>query len=125
MADWTRCTIKIDLGLDADDDERAAMTRNLRHDLLALNEVEHVESAAAAAPPGSKSAGIDLQSLMVTLVSSGGAVTVLIGMLQNWLTRREKASMTLEMGGDKLTITGVSSDDERKLVENWIRRHRT
>jgi hypothetical protein len=52
MQEDTRCTINIDAGSDADDEERVDLTRRLRKELLTLSEVERVESAAFAASPG-------------------------------------------------------------------------
>ena len=123
--DVTRCTISIDAGSDADEEERVDLTRHLRQGLLTLSEVERVESASIAAPPGSKAVPIDLQSIIVTLAASGGVLTTLIGFIQSWLTRREKGSVTVEIGGDKLTIVGPSSDAESRLIRDWVNRHKT
>lgn len=121
--DSSDAAIRIVLGSDSDD-ERDNLTRSLREELLTLREVERVESARVAPPPGSKSAGIDFQTIIVTLAASGGVLTTLIGCVQAWLTRRDRSSVTLEIGGDKLTITGASSDAERRLVDAWVGRHK-
>jgi hypothetical protein len=125
LDDATRCTLNIDNGPDRDDEELVDLTRRLRKDLLTLDGVERAESPVIADIPGSKSAGIDLQTIIVTLAASGGVLTTLIGLIQQWLTRRERASVTLEIGGDKLTITGASSETERRLVDEWVGRHRS
>jgi hypothetical protein len=115
--------VRIDAGSSCEDEEAVHLIRSLRRELVALPEIERVESATSAPPLGSKSLGIDLQSLLVTLAASGGVLTTFIGAVQAWLTRREKSSVTLEIGGDKLTITGASSESERRLVDSWVRRH--
>lgn len=120
----TYFTLNIEGGPDADDEERLELGRRLRSELLALSEVESIESPAASAAPRSKAAGADWQTLMVTLAASGGVLTTLIGTIQSWLTRQDKASVTLEMGGDKLVITGASSEVQRRLVDDWVRRHK-
>lgn len=117
------CAVRVDPGFDSDEEERVDLTSHLHRELLTLEELVNVEPAVVAAMPGSKSAGIDLQSLIVTLAASGGVLTTLIGFIQNWVSRREKASVILEVGGDKLTITGASSETERRLVDNWVSRH--
>lgn len=121
----TFCTIKIDSGSEVSDEERLKLQRNLRKDLLVFSDVQHAEAAFASAPVGAKSSGIDLQSLVVTLAASGGVITTMIGVMQSWLSRREKTSVILEIGGDKLTITGASSDGERRLIEDWVSRHKS
>jgi len=122
--DPNRFILNIEGGPDSDDQERLELARRLRSELLALSEVEGIESPAALAAPRSKAAGVDWQTLIVTLAASGGVLTSLIGTIQSWLTRQEKASVTLEMGGDKLVITGASSEVQRSLVDDWVRRHK-
>ena len=119
-----RFTLKIDAGVDSDDQERIELSRRLRRELLSLTEVESVDAVPTPAAPRSKAAAIDWQTLIVTLVASGGVLTTLIGTVQSWLTRQEKASVTLEIGGDKLVITGASSEAQQRLVNDWIRRHK-
>lgn len=122
--DVTRCTIRIDTG-SGDGEERTALYRRFRTEILKLGEVERVESEVVAAPRGSKSSGLDLQTLILTMAASGGVLTTLIGFIQAWLTRRAKATVTIEIGGDKLTITGASSEAERRLIDSWMNRHKS
>jgi hypothetical protein len=73
--------------------------------------------AKAGAPP-------DLNTILLTLAGAGGVLTTIIGVLQSWLTRHEKRSVTLEIDGDKIEITGISSEEQKRLADAWIRRHR-
>jgi hypothetical protein len=116
--------LNIASGPDSDDEEKAQLTRQLRNRLLELNELERVEAPAAPAQPGAKSVPIDWQTLIVTLAASGGVLTTLIGVVQSWLTRQDRASVTLEVSGDKLTISGASSETQRRLVQDWVKRHK-
>jgi len=124
----SRFTVSITAGPDADDEERIELGRRLRVELLALNEVETADPSAALPASGNdfrdKAALIDWQTLVVTLAASGGVLTTLISTVQTWLTRQERTSVTLEIGGDKLVITGASSESQRHLVNAWIRRHK-
>lgn len=117
--------IHIDALADSDSDELAKLTRGLRKELEASGELERVEPGIVTAPPDSKFAGGDLQSLIVTLAASGGVLTTLIGLVQSFVTRREKASVTLEINGDKIVITSASPETERLLAEDWIARHKS
>lgn len=116
--------LNIEPGPDSDDQEQVELTRQLRKRLLELNELERVESPAAPAQAGAKAVPIDWQTLIVTLAASGGVLTSLIGVVQSWLTRQDRASVTLELGGDKLTITGASSETQKRLVEDWVKRRK-
>ncbi len=118
-------TLKIDVGAGADEAERVELARHLRQTLLELNEVESIESSSAPAPQLSKAVGaIDWQTLLVTLAASGGVLTALINTAQTWLSRHQQASITVKLGGDELVMTGASSADQRRLMNEWLRRHK-
>jgi hypothetical protein len=116
-------SLKVEAGPDADTEEHHNLVRRLRKELLALTELASVEAPPAPPVPQSKAAGIDWQTLIVTLAASGGVLTSLISMLKGWLVRQEQTSITLEIDGDKLIVTGASSAAEKRLVNDWIRRH--
>ena len=89
-------------------------------------DVEKVEVAKSGnAPEGTKGVP-DVPawgSLLVTLVTSSGVIPSLIGTVQSWLKRDEGRSVTLEIGGDKLQVTGISSDEQRELINTWLKAH--
>ena len=111
--------------IESDEEELTQLMRRLRRELSDLPDVERLESPKAPAPSRSKTPGIDWQALIITLAASGGVLTSLINTVQSWLTRHERTSVTLEIGGDKLVLTGVSPESERRLVSDWISRHAT
>ncbi len=121
----TRLVLNIDAGPEADAEELAELTRQLREDLLHLD-VETVDLAhAGEAPTGTKAVDpVTAGTLLVTLAASGGVLTTLINALQSWLTRHERRGVTLEIGGDKLDVTGISSEEQQRLIDAWLSRHR-
>jgi hypothetical protein len=120
--DLSRFTLNLETDLDTDEQGRIDLIRRLRKELLQLREVESVESPSITTVPGSKAAGVDWQTLLVTVAASGGLLTTLLGTVQTWLTRHERVSVTLEIGGDKLAITGASDKVPRRLIKEWIDR---
>jgi hypothetical protein len=40
-----------------------------------------------------------------------------------WLGRQRARSVKLTLDGDTLELTGVSSDEQDRLVDQWIARH--
>ena len=124
-SDQIRLQLNIDADQEPDVEELAYLTRQLREDLLHLD-VETVDLARAGeAPTGTKAVDpVTAGTLLVTLAASGGVITTLINALQSWLTRHERRSLTLEMGGDKLEVTGVSSEEQQRLIEAWLSRQR-
>jgi hypothetical protein len=103
---------------DSDDEERAELTTRLRADLEAYDlEVAHPE---AAAPPGSKGAGVEWAQLVVSLA---GTMPAMVAALQGWLGRHRGATVSLEIDGDTLTLEDASEADQRRLVETFLARH--
>jgi hypothetical protein len=48
----------------------------------------------------------------------------MIGMLQMWLSRHDRASVTVESGGEKFTLTGTLSSEQERMVEAFLNRHK-
>lgn len=122
-------TIHLLLSLDAkpedDDKDLARLTEQLREDITELD-VEDVHLVhAGEAPERAKADGsIAWGTLLVALAASGGVLTTLINVLQSWLTRHERRSITVEIGGDKLEVTNISSEEQQRLINAWLSRHR-
>ena len=120
----TQLMLTLDAGPEADDEELAELTRQLREELLELD-VETVDLVRAGKVPEKAKAGdpVTWGALLVALVASGGVLTTLINTLQSWLTRHERRSVILEMDGDKLEVSGVSSEEQQRLINTWLSRH--
>jgi hypothetical protein len=120
----TQLTLNLDAGPDTDTEELAELTQQLRGELLELN-VEAVDLARAGEAPERAKAGdpVTWGALLVALTASGGVLITLINTLQSWLTRHERRSVTLEIDGDKLEVTGISSEEQQRLINTWLSRH--
>jgi hypothetical protein len=120
----TQLMLNINAGPETDEEELAELTRQLREELLELD-VEAVGLVRAGEAPERAKAGdpVTWGALLVALVASGGVLTTLINTLQSWLTRHERRSVTLEIGGDKLEVTGISSEEQQRLINTWLSRH--
>jgi hypothetical protein len=103
------------------------LSRQLRQNINKLD-VEKVDFVKAGeAPKGAKAGDIVAwSSLLVSLAAaagSGGVLPTLINGVQSWLSRhRENRSITIEMGGDKLEVAGISSEEQRRLIDAWLNR---
>ena len=104
------------------------ITHNLRDELTEIDIIEKVDlvTKEGKAPEGSKAGAevIALGSLLVTLGTSAvsNAIPNLANTLQSWLTRHERRKISLEIGGDKIEVTGVSDEQQQQLIESWISR---
>jgi hypothetical protein len=114
---------------DIDLEELERNTQNLHDELNELDVIEKVNfvTKGEQAPDGSKSGGevVALGSLVATLAASAGSAFIpsLANTLQSWLTRHEKRKITLEIGGDKIEVTGTSDQEQQKLIDTWISNH--
>jgi hypothetical protein len=115
--------IQVAVGPDADAEEVAASTEQLRRELLDLD-VEAVERPTAGAPPpGAK--GIELAALgtLVVTVAQSQLLTGVVAGVRAWLAGSPQRSIKLELDGDTLELGGLSSREQRRLTDEWLRRH--
>lgn len=117
----SRLKLRIDAGSGSDAEEVAQFSQRLRREIQQLD-VEAVDLVReGTAPAGAKGDPVTLGTLAVTLAPV--ALTSLFGLLQTWLARHDKATVTIEMGNDKLTLTGSPSKEQRQVIEAALQRH--
>jgi len=111
---------------EADEEDLAVLTQRLCNELSELD-LDSVKIASAGEVPAGAKAGDPFTwgQLLLTLAASGGVLTTLINVLQSWVCRQERCRLTMEIGEDKLEIQGISSQEEQRLIEAWIRHHQT
>jgi hypothetical protein len=118
-----RLGIHVAVGPDADREELGEAALQLRRELLDLD-VEAVEwPSAGQPPPGTR--GVELAALgalLVTIVQSE-LLGPVVAAMRAWLAGSSRRSIKLEIGGDVLELTGVSSTEQRRLTDEWLRRH--
>ncbi len=107
---------------DADSEDRAELARHLRQQLIEAD-VDSVEfTHPGTLPPGAKGDPASLFALAVSVAPA--VVTAMFGMLQVWLSHHDRASVTVESGGEKLTLTGTLSSEQKQMVEAFLNRHK-
>jgi hypothetical protein len=117
--------LTLELDAEADPEELASLTRQLRNELLQLD-VDSVElPTSGPAPDGSKAIdAVVLGQVVAQLAATADALKVVIGTVKAWLLRgRVVRSIKLHMDDDVLEVTGVSSEDQKRLIDAWIARH--
>jgi len=107
----------------ADAEEVAEATAQLRRELLDLD-VDAVElSRAGEPPPGARA--VDVAALGALLVSMAQPQLLgpVVAAVRSWLAGSQHRSIKLQLGGDVLELAGVSSSEQRRLTDEWLRRH--
>jgi hypothetical protein len=119
----TMLGIGVAVGPEADAEDVAEATMQLRRELLELD-VDGVEAPRAGEPPPGARA-VDLAALGALVVTFGQSqlLTAVVAAVRSWLSRSQRRSIRLELGGDVLELTGVASDEQRRLTDEWLRRH--
>ena len=119
-----RLMLNINAGADADVKDLEQLTYYLKGELAGLD--GDVDLVRAGETPKKAKAGdpVIWGKLLLALTASGGVLTTLIGVLKSWLTSHERRSVTLEIDGDKLEVTGISSKEQQQLINAWLSRHR-
>jgi hypothetical protein len=114
----------LDAGPDYDADELLALTQRLRGELLELDVDDVAPASHGEAPAGAK--GVELLALGGLIVQFARNAPVLRSVVDTtvaWLSRQQARSVKLTLDGDTLEVTGVSSDEQSQLIEQWVARH--
>ena len=95
----------------------------LRRELLDLD-VEAVElPRAGEPPPGTRAVELAALGALVVTVAQSPLLGPVVAAVRSWLGRAPERSIKLELDGDALELTGLSSNEQRRLVDEWLRRH--
>ena len=114
----------VEAGRDYDDEELFQLTQGLRAELLELDVDAVGLGSEGEAPDGAK--GLELLAiggLVVKFALNSAVLKSVVDTTTAWLGRQGARSVKLSLDGDTLELTGVSSDEQSKLVEQWIARH--
>src|SRR6266702_4055400 len=95
--------VQVAVGPDADADEIAQVTLLLRRELLDLD--------------------VDALGALVVHVADSQVLAAVVAAVRSWLAGSSRRSIKLELGGDALELTGVSSREQRRLADEWLARH--
>jgi hypothetical protein len=108
---------------EAAPEELYELTERLRRELLGLEVADVRRAAGAAAPDGARGLDVEaLGTLLVSIVTAPEALRVVVGTIRDWLGRSRARSVRLEIDGDVLHVTGLSSEDQERLIDSWLAR---
>jgi hypothetical protein len=115
--------IRVTVGPGSDAEDVAEATLQLRRELLDLD-VDAVElPPAGEPPPGSRAVELAALGALVVTVAQSQLLASVVAAVRSWLASSPRRSIKLELGGDVLELAGVSSDEQRRLTDEWLRRH--
>ena len=121
-ATGTQVVLEVDAGADADEEEVAELVLRLRDDVKALDVGSVQLARSGTAPPGAKSVDpVEWGRLLVEIASSP-ALLALIHTANAWVARQRRGRVRVKIGEDEIVLTGVSSNDQRRLIDDWLAR---
>jgi hypothetical protein len=116
--------LHVDVGEGADARELEEATRLLRRQLLQLDVAAVGPVVAGPAPDDTRAVELMvLGSMLVTLTKSPELLKALMGTIQAWLGARQGRSVELQIDGDALKVSGISSDQQQQLIALFVERH--
>jgi hypothetical protein len=117
-------TLSIQVGAGPDDDAEqvAEATLQLRRELLGLD-VEAVElPSAGEPPPGTRAVELAALGALIVTAAKSQLLGPVVAAVRAWLAGASQRTVKLELDGDVLELTGVSSKEQRRLTDEWLRR---
>jgi hypothetical protein len=115
-------SLQVGAGGDADAEEVADLTSQLRQELLELD-VDAVELARSGPAPATKAVDVLAIGGLILSLAKSSALTHVVKVVQGWLSRDNRRQVEIQMDGDVLKLTGATDDEQRRLVDAWIARH--
>jgi len=114
--------VQVAVGPDGDAEEITEATLQLRRELLDLD-VDAVEvPAAGEPPPGSRAVDVAALGALLVHLADSQLLASVVAAIGSWLAASSRRSIKLELGGDVLELTGVSSKEQRRLTDEWLAR---
>jgi hypothetical protein len=93
-------------------------TRVLREDLLALDVLD-VQAAHVPVPDGARAVeALATGTLLVTV--NAGLLAIVARAVQAWIERGGTRSAVLQIGPDRIEISGASREDQQQLIDAFV-----
>jgi hypothetical protein len=118
----TQLVVRVDAGPDASDDELMELTLRLRDELRELDHASVELSRGGTAPAGAKSGDVVEWGTLVVSAVTSGALSAVLKTATAWIGRRRDTGISVRIGDDELVLTGVSSAEQQRVVEDWLAR---
>jgi hypothetical protein len=115
--------VQVAVGPDGDVEEVAQAALQLRRELLDLDVDVAGVPGMGEPPPGSRAVDLAALGALVVNVADSQLLAAVVAAVRSWLAGSSRRSVKLELGGDALELTGVSSKEQRRLTDEWLARH--
>jgi hypothetical protein len=109
---------------DADEAELGELVGWLR-DELSDTDIQWVDvPSQGPAPVGAKAVDVlAAGKLVVAVARSVEHLQSVVSAVRSWVGRSAVRSVKISLDGDVLEVTGISTEDQRRLIDTWVTRH--
>jgi hypothetical protein len=108
---------------DVDAEETDELTGRLLSELLDLDVNAAGRAVSGAAPDAAKGADLLALGALVVQFADSAMLQSLVGVIASWLGRQAQRSIKVTLDGDSLELSGVSTAEQRQLIDLWVKRH--
>ena len=118
--------VQLEVDPDVDAHELDELTHRLRRELLELDVTAVERTPGAPPPPGAKAAeATGLGALLVTLATTPEMLRAVINTVRGWLARDRGRKVKLKLDDSELELSNASSEQQERLISDWIASHAT
>jgi hypothetical protein len=107
---------------DSDAEELADLAGGLRAELLGVDAASVAPLTAAAAPVGAKGLDGTLAGWLLVQFGTPDGLRAVMAAVGLW-TSRTRRTVEVSIDGDPLKVTGVTSQQQEKIIDAWLARH--
>jgi hypothetical protein len=115
--------IQVSVGPGGDADEVVEATLQLRRELSDLDVDAVGVPGTDEPPPGSRAVDVATLGALVVQITDSQLLAAVVATVRSWLAGSPRRSIKLQLGGDVLELTEVSSNEQRRLIDEWLARH--
>jgi hypothetical protein len=106
---------------DGDTAELVELTGVLRAELLDLD-VDSVDLPGDDAPPGQAKGVATVLGWLTVQLSAAEGLRAVVSAVRGWAARTNRA-VEVRVGGDVLKLTGVTAEQQDRIIDGWLARH--
>jgi hypothetical protein len=106
---------------DSDVEELADLAAELHAELLGVDGASVAPVRAEAAPAGAKGLG-DVAGWLVAQFGTLDGLRALVAAVRGFAARTGR-TIVVDIGGDRLEVTGVTSRQQEQIIDAWLARH--
>jgi len=114
--------INLGVGPEGDGSEADRSARLLRNELLQLDVTSADLASAAVEPEGTKGIGLASVSSLLVNLTALPVLRTIADVLVAWIDRGANRSAKLVVAGESIELTGISPQQQRRLIDEWITR---